>query len=116
MPKIILETLIEAPVGRCFDLARDIDLHAASMQHTGERAVAGRTSGLIEFGETVTWEATHFGIRQRLTSKITKFDYPDRFVDEQVSGAFKSFRHEHHFSKHGDATLMSDVFIFTSPL
>lgn len=115
MPVITLETLIDAPVECCFDLSRDIDLHARSMGHTDEKAVAGRTSGLIGLDETVTWEAKHLGIRQRLTSKITEFDYPNYFVDEQVSGAFKSIRHEHHFIPRGSQTLMKDVFNFESP-
>jgi ligand-binding SRPBCC domain-containing protein len=115
-PKIIIETLIAAPIERCFDLSRSIDLHTDSMKHTGERAIAGRTRGLIELGETVTWEAKHFGIRQNLTSKITEFEYPNYFVDEQVSGAFKSIRHEHRFERRGNQTLMTDNFIFESPL
>lgn len=115
MPTITLETLINAPVERCFDFARDIDLHADSMRHTGEKAVAGKTSGLIGPNETVTWEARHFGIRQSLTSKITEFEYPLYFVDEMLSGAFKSFRHEHRFTAHYDKTLMADIFIFESP-
>ncbi len=101
MPSIIIETLINAPIERCFDLSRSIDLHTDSMKHTGEKAIAGRISGLIELGETVTWEAKHLGIRQTLTSKITEFDNPNYFVDEQVSGAFKSIRHEHRFVQQG---------------
>ena len=112
---ITLSTHINAPIHRCFDLARSIDLHTASMKHTGEKAIAGRTSGLIGLGETVTWEAKHFGIRQRLTSKITEFEYPDYFVDEMVSGAFKSFRHEHRFSWQEGKTLMTDIFDFEAP-
>src|ERR1700733_15775427 len=116
MPSIILETPINAPIERCFDLSRSIDLHTDSMQHTGEKAIAGRTSGLIELGESVTWEAKHFGIRQTLTSKITEFNYPNCFVDEQVRGAFKSFRHEHRFVQQDGQTLMTDTFTFKSPL
>jgi ligand-binding SRPBCC domain-containing protein len=116
MPSIIIETLINASIERCFDLSRSIDLHTDSMKHTGEKAIAGRTSGLIELGETVTWEAKHFGIRQTLTSKISEFEFPDYFVDEQVSGAFKSIRHEHRFEQRGNQTLMTDNFIFESPL
>jgi ligand-binding SRPBCC domain-containing protein len=116
MPSIVLSTRINAPVERCFDLSRSIDLHTDSMKHTGEKAIAGRTSGLIELNETVTWEAKHFGVRQTLTSKITEFDYPNYFVDEQVSGAFKSFRHEHRFVQQPGRTLMTDIFSFESPL
>src|SRR2546430_13616299 len=34
------------------------------------------TSGLLGPGDVVTWEARHFGVRQRLTVKITAFDRP----------------------------------------
>ena len=116
MPKIELTTPINAPIETVFDLARSIDMHIESTKQTGEQAVAGKTSGLIELGETVKWRAKHFGIWQNLTSKITEFDYPNFFADEMVQGAFKSFRHEHHFIKVDDHTLMKDVFVFESPL
>ena len=81
-----LETLIGAPVERVFDLARDIGLHERSMAPTGERAVAGRTSGLIEAGETVTWRARHFGLWWTMTSRITEVNAPITFADEQQAG------------------------------
>ena len=115
MTKIELSTHINAPIERCFDLARSIELHIESIKQTGEQAIAGRTTGLIEMGETVTWRAKHFGIRQTLTSKITEFNYPNYFTDELVKGAFKSFRHEHHFYAVNDQTVMKDIFIFESP-
>lgn len=116
MPIIRLETYIEASQETVFDLSRDIDLHQVSTAHTNEKAVAGKTSGLLELNESVTWEARHFGILQRLTSKITKMDRPSYFVDEMVSGAFKSFRHEHIFESKGKGTLMTDVFTYVSPV
>ncbi|MBS1524227.1 MAG: SRPBCC family protein [Bacteroidetes bacterium] len=116
MPKIELITQINAPIEKVFDLARDIDLHMESTKHTGEKAIAGKTSGLIGLGETVTRRAKHFGIWQNLTSKITEFDRPNHFVDEMVEGAFKSFRHEHIFSENNGQTTMKDVFVFESPL
>lgn len=115
MTKIELSTLVDAPVTVCFDLARNIDLHINSMGQTGEQAIAGRTSGLIALGETVTWRAKHFGIWQTLTSKITEFDYPNSFTDEMVEGAFKSFRHEHLFIGINDRTMMKDIFLFEAP-
>jgi|SRR5581483_8849107 len=91
MPKIELITVINAPIEKVFDLARSIDLHMESTKHTGEQAIAGKTSGLIELGETVTWSARHFGIRQSLASKITEFDRPNFFVDEMVKARSKAF-------------------------
>jgi ligand-binding SRPBCC domain-containing protein len=116
MPLIRLETIVKAPIERCFDLSRSIDLHTISTEHTGEKAIAGRTSGLIGLGETVTWSAVHFVIRQELESKITHYEYPTFFVDEMQRGAFKSIYHEHHFKTVGEETLMTDIFKFESPL
>jgi ligand-binding SRPBCC domain-containing protein len=116
MPKVELATQINAPIEVCFDLARCIDVHMESTKQTGEQAIAGRTSGLISLGETVTWQAKHFGIRQTLASKITRFEYPNYFTDEMLSGAFKSFRHDHLFFYADGQTIMKDIFDFESPM
>lgn len=116
MPTITLSTIIHTPIEICFDFSRSIDLHMLSTAETGERAIAGRTSGLVELNDTVTWRAKHLGVWQNLTSKISEFHRPHFFVDEMVSGAFKSFRHEHHFEECKEGTLMKDIFTFESPL
>ncbi len=116
MPTIVLTTLIHAPPERCFDLSRSIALHVASTRQTSERVVGAVTSGLLGFGEEVTWSARHFGIRQTLTSRITVFDRPRHFRDSMVRGAFRRFDHDHFFAARGEDTEMRDVFDFTSPL
>lgn len=116
MPIINLETKINAPVERVFDLSRCIDLHAESMGRHEEKAVGGITSGLINLGERVTWEAVHLGVKQNLTSEITVFDRPRHFRDSMLSGAFKRVDHDHYFDPAGSGTLMRDVFDYTSPL
>lgn len=78
--------------------------------------MAGRTSGLIEAGETVTWEAVHFGIRQRLSSRIDAMTPPVHFRDSMVSGVFRSFLHDHHFEEIPGGTRMTDVFNYVAPL
>ncbi len=109
-------TTIEAPIGVCFDLARDIDFHVQSLGGTGEKAVAGRTSGLIGMGEWVTWEGRHLGVRQRLTAEIAAFERPAHFRDVMTAGAFRSFAHDHRFEERGGRTVMTDVAEFRSPL
>jgi len=54
MAHLVVVTEVRAPVDRCFDLARDIDLHRRSMDASQERAVAGVTSGPIGPGQEVT--------------------------------------------------------------
>src|SRR5688572_30746371 len=116
MPVIELSTVIRAPRERVFDLARSIDAHQDSAGGTQEQAVAGITKGLIGMDGEVTWEARHFGVRQRLTVRITAFDRPRHFQDVMISGAFKSMAHDHTFAEHAAGTLMSDRFEFRSPL
>lgn len=116
MPKIEIKTIINAPIERVFDLARSIDLHAETLSHTNEKAVDGVTKGLINLGETVTWEATHFGIRQKLTSKITVCKPFTQFSDTMVSGAFARFDHDHFFEEIDGKTIMRDTFDYDSPL
>jgi ligand-binding SRPBCC domain-containing protein len=115
MAIIRLSTSIAAPPERVFDLARSIDAHQQSAEGTHERAVAGVTRGLIGMGDEVTWEARHFGIKQRLTVRVTGFERPSRFQDIMVSGAFKSMKHDHEFIAQQPGTLMVDRFEFESP-
>ncbi|AFD09346.1 SRPBCC family protein [Solitalea canadensis] len=115
MPLIVLETEINGAIEVCFDLSRSIDLHIISTAHTGEKAVAGKTQGLIELNESVTWRARYLYTWQTLTSQITAFKYPTYFVDEMILGAFKSFRHEHLFRSVQSKTMMTDRFNFESP-
>ncbi len=116
MPRIELRTEIDAAITMVFDLSRSIDLHKISTEQTNEKAIAGRTSGLIELDEQVTWRAKHFGFYQNLTSKITDYRRPHYFVDEMVKGAFSRFRHEHYFEQMNEKTLMTDIFDYQSPL
>ena len=117
MPILCFTTTINSPIQIVFDAARSIDAHQGSMAHTREKAIAGRTSGLIELGETVTWEARHFGIMQKLTVKITQMEAPHRFTDEMVRGAFQKFTHTHYFEEiEPNKTRMIDVFDYKSPL
>lgn len=116
MPIITLSLFVEAPPERCFDLARSIDLHMRSTAETQERSVGGVTTGLIGLGQEVTWEARHFGVRQRLTSRIMAYDRPRHFRDSQVRGAFRRFDHDHHFEAEGRGTRMTDTFDYAAPL
>jgi ligand-binding SRPBCC domain-containing protein len=109
--------VIAAPIGDCFALALSVDAHAASMTASGERAIGGVTSGVMRLGDTVPWRARHFGVAFRMTSAITEYDYPHRFVDEQRHGPFRRWWHEHTFTPMAaGATQMIDVVEFRSPL
>jgi len=116
MPTLTLATLIHAPLERCFDLCRDLDAHNQTVAHTRERLVGAKTGGLAELGDVLTFEAVHLGVRQRLTSRITRLERPWVFADEMVSGAFARLEHVHTFVETEDGTLMRDALTWTSPL
>ena len=116
MSLIEVHTRIAAPPETCFDLARSVEVHLASTAHTRERAVAGRTTGLCEKGDTITWRARHFGIFQHLTVRITELNYPRHFQDKMVKGAFQGFTHDYYFEADGAGTHMRDRFEYAAPL
>jgi ligand-binding SRPBCC domain-containing protein len=112
-------TVIHAPMERCFDLARSVEVHLAGNVHYGEAAVAaaGVTSGLIGLGQQVTWRARHFSIWWTLTSEITVMDKPYYFHDVMLRGVFRSMAHDHLFrALSPGVTEMKDIFRFEAPL
>ncbi|MBS4201463.1 SRPBCC family protein [Bacillus sp. FJAT-49732] len=115
MPIIKHDIYINAPINVCFDLARNVEVHTETTSKTKERAIDGVTGGLMENGDTVTWEATHFGVKQKLTAKIIDMEKPYKFTDIMVKGAFHSFTHTHEFIESGKGTIMKDTFSYKSP-
>jgi ligand-binding SRPBCC domain-containing protein len=112
-------TVMNAPLTRCFDLARSVEVHVLGNVHFGESALAigGRTSGLVEAGERVTWRARHFWVWHELTSEITSMQRPAYFRDVMVRGIFRSMTHDHHFRQlPGEQTEMRDVFTIAAPV
>ena len=109
MTRIKITTTINAPIEIVFNNCRNIDIHQYSASKTNEKAIAGRTSGLINKDETVTWKGKHFGINLRHQSSITEMEFPNYFVDEQLKGHFKSFKHQHFFTQKENQTIMTDI-------
>ncbi len=92
-----------------------IDFHQILTAKTNEKAVSGRISDLINLDEFVTWQATHFGFRQKLISKITVFNRPFHFRDEQLKSVFQFIVHDHYFEQQEGKVVMKYVFNFKSP-
>jgi ligand-binding SRPBCC domain-containing protein len=113
--EIILHTSINAPIQVVFDCARSIDIHQLSTAKTNEKAIAGRTTGLCELGDEVTWRAKHFGIYQILSVSITKLKAPFYFQDQMLKGAFSAMRHDHFFEEKEGITIMKDIFCYGVP-
>jgi hypothetical protein len=112
-------TIIDAPIERCFDLARSVEVHLVANIHSGEQALAidGITSGLPELFERVTWRAKHFGVWHNLTSEYTGMQPPTYFQATMVKGIFRSMQGDHFFrTLPSGATEMRDNFRVAAPL
>lgn len=112
-------TLIKAPVQRCFDLSRSVEVHVLGNVHSGEQALAlgGVTAGLVGLGEEVTWRAKHFGIWHTLTSKTTRLESPRYFQVTMTRGIFRSMQADHLFQTlPSGVTEMIDDFRIAAPL
>ncbi|MGX6606477.1 SRPBCC family protein [Micromonosporaceae bacterium Da 78-11] len=117
MTCIELTTELATTAQRAFDLSLDVGVHTGSMARSGERVVGGVRDGAMALGDTVTFAARHFGVRWRMTSRITAWQRPARFVDEQDRGPFRSWWHEHTFAwdEARQVTVARDVVHFTAP-
>jgi hypothetical protein len=112
-------TLIDAPIERCFDLSRSVEVHLVANIHSGEQALAtgGVTSGVVEQSQRVTWRAKHFGVWQNLTSEFTTVEPPIYFQVNMVEGIFRSMQAEHYFrTLPSGVTEMKDLFRVAAPL
>ena len=115
MTTIKITTNYYAPIETVFDTNRNIDIHQQSASKTKEVAIAGITSGLINKNETVTWKGKHFGFYIQHESIISEMDFPNYFVDEQLKGHFKSFKHKHIFKQKANETIMTDILEYETP-
>ena len=82
------------------------------MTNKNEQAVAGTTTGLINVEETVTWKAKHVMKTRYMKIEVTAMNRPHSFIDEMKKGDLKSLKHEHHFKKIENGTLMIDIMSF----
>jgi ligand-binding SRPBCC domain-containing protein len=114
MAHIDLVTDIAAEPDLCFNLSLDVDVHLAASP--GQRVVGGVRHGRMHLGDHVTWSASQFGVRWRMTSKIVEYQRSRTFTDEMQRGPFGRWRHQHIFEKTDSGTRMTDHVSFASPL
>jgi len=113
---VVVITDIHAPPAVIFDLELDMDEHSASLRKTDEVAVTSTGRPALEEGDEVSFTARHFGWRFSMTSRITQYNRPYSFTDEQVRGPFNAMQHEHVFDlQPGGWTRMHDRFTVTAP-
>lgn len=97
------ETLVMAPIERCFGLST----HLAVVEMTlAMRPVGGRTEGAVVDGDTVRWRGWKWGLPHVHESLIEAYDPPRFFRDRMIAGRFAAFEHDHRFSKQKDGSVL----------
>lgn len=67
-------------------------------------------------GALIHYRLRLFGTPFRWETRITRWNPPLEFVDEQVRGPYREWIHTHRFTARGDATEIEDVVRYRLPL
>ena len=110
-----MTTFVAAPIDRVFDLSRHLALYRQVFQTRHESFSSGAGSNLLDKGETITIIAKHAGRSRMSMLKITNFQKPILFVEEQAKGDLQHYSHEHHFKPVDNGTIIIDLVEFGMP-
>lgn len=91
------------------------NLSLITPSHMGFRITSGTPAAMYP-GQIISYKVSPFlGYTTNWVTEITHV-FPDRFfVDEQRSGPYKIWHHEHHFEKQGEGILMTDRVYYKLP-
>jgi ligand-binding SRPBCC domain-containing protein len=95
--------IVHAPIERCFQLSTSTEIVQRELHM---HPVRGRTSGLVQDGDTVRWQGSQFGLPQYHESLIEGFHPPAFFRDRMISGRFRTFEHDHNFLLRDDSSVL----------
>jgi ligand-binding SRPBCC domain-containing protein len=83
----------------------------------GEDVTVVQKANITQVGSRAIIEQKIFGlIPSRWIAEHTKYDPPHMFEDVQISGPFKSWRHQHIVLPHDGGALLRDEIDFEPPL
>lgn len=110
-------TVIHAPVERCFDLARSVDLRQEGMANAGEQPTSGTSSALLGLDDEVIWPVRYLGTSRNITLRVSRLEAPRFLQFRMVSGPFRLFEHDHLFVERGQGLVaMKDTLRFAAAL
>lgn len=102
------EVLIPAPIDEVFDFFSDpANLAKITPKSVGFRDLTPDAKPMRP-GLTIIHEIRWAGVPLRWHTRIEEYDPPHGFVDTQVKGPYKSWRHRHSFEAVPGGTLMRD--------
>lgn len=80
-----------------------------------EFRVLGTSTEQLSEGSTIDYRLRVRGVRLKWRSRIDVWDAPRSFVDTQVKGPYKSWRHTHEFEEFDGGTIVRDVVRYELP-
>ena len=99
---------IQLSVERTFELFCDaFNLERITPPWLSFRVVTPRPIEMRE-GTLLEYRLRLHGVPVRWKTRISVWDPPHRFVDEQISGPYALWHHTHEFESDGDATVVRD--------
>jgi ligand-binding SRPBCC domain-containing protein len=70
---------------------------------------------LMQEGTLIDYKLRLFGVPLRWQARISRWQPPIEFVDEQLHGPYRVWRHTHRFHGGGEATVIEDVVHYQLP-
>jgi ligand-binding SRPBCC domain-containing protein len=71
---------------------------------------------LMREGALIDYRLRLFGVPLRWRARITRWQPPAGFVDEQLRGPYRVWEHTHRFHDEGETTTIEDVVRYKLPL
>ena len=70
----------------------------------------------IAAGTLIDYHLSLFGLPFTWRSRISRWDPPDAFVDEQLKGPYSLWHHTHTFAESSEGTVIGDRVLYRLPL
>lgn len=78
---------------------------------------SGNSGQEIYPGMIITYKVTPLpGLRVTWVTEISHVKEPEYFIDDQKSGPFRLWHHQHHFMAVDDGVEMTDIVTYAAPL
>jgi ligand-binding SRPBCC domain-containing protein len=111
------EQLVHSDKDTLWDfITSPVNLKKITPDNMGFLITSKDADGKIYPGKIITYKVSPFaGIKMNWMTEITHVQEKDFFVDEQRSGPYAIWHHEHHLKPHAEGILMIDIIHYKIP-
>lgn len=113
--QLVREQRLQRPLDEVFAFFSDPHNLAAMTPPWLRFRVVSSTTPKIGEGTEIEYRLRVRGVGLRWVSRITRWDPPHSFVDEQLVGPYRQWRHTHEFRVDGNETVVTDDVRYAVP-